>query len=229
MIAYEDLVSALAAWRTRQGLPVGAADYLGEPPPPEPVSFAAYESRPEHDLNLVSEPLDDDLIVSEELEPDAYEPAPESYRSYGGDELEAGADDVFEDAAPAFAEAAEDLEIDMSDGLADGVPAYGGGDDDVLSADDAVIGYADEGGAPAYGVSAAAYADSAAASYPESGAAASYTDYPPYPPADELYESAEPGDPPSPFTDEAGDLEEPAVETAGEPFDPDRPTDHDEP
>ena len=223
MIAYEDLVSALAAWRTRQGLPVGAADYLGEPPPPEPVSFAAYESRPEHDLRLVPEPLDDDLIVSEELEPDTYEPAPESYASYGG-EIEAGADDVFEDAAPAFAEA-EDLEVDISDGLADGVPAYGGGDDDVLSADDAVIGYADEGGAPAYAESAAGYIDSAAASYPESGTAASYTDYPPYPPADELYESAEPGDPPSPFTDEDDLAEEPA----GEPFDPDRPTDHDEP
>lgn len=46
MIPYEDLVSALTMWRERNGLPTGASDYLGEPPAPEPVSFAAYERRP---------------------------------------------------------------------------------------------------------------------------------------------------------------------------------------
>lgn len=30
MIPYEDLVAALSEWRVRQGLPTGAADYLGE-------------------------------------------------------------------------------------------------------------------------------------------------------------------------------------------------------
>jgi len=41
MIAYEELVSALALWRERNGLPVGSADYLGSPPAPEPISFGA--------------------------------------------------------------------------------------------------------------------------------------------------------------------------------------------
>ena len=31
MIAYDELVAALSQWRMRQGLPGGAADYLGEP------------------------------------------------------------------------------------------------------------------------------------------------------------------------------------------------------
>jgi len=34
MIAYEELVAALNYWRTNQGLPTGATDFLGEPPPP---------------------------------------------------------------------------------------------------------------------------------------------------------------------------------------------------
>jgi hypothetical protein len=44
MIPYEDLVAALTYWRERNGLPTGAADYLGEPPPPPPVSFEQYET-----------------------------------------------------------------------------------------------------------------------------------------------------------------------------------------
>ena len=46
MIGYDELVSALTLWRERSGMTVGAADYLGTPPTPEPVSFAAYENRP---------------------------------------------------------------------------------------------------------------------------------------------------------------------------------------
>ena len=69
MIAYEDLVSALAMWRERNGLPVGAADYLGEPPAPEPVSFAAYESRPApeggEDFAVEDIPISDELAAVE--------------------------------------------------------------------------------------------------------------------------------------------------------------------
>jgi hypothetical protein len=31
MIPYDELVAALSSWRSRQGLPSGPADYLGEP------------------------------------------------------------------------------------------------------------------------------------------------------------------------------------------------------
>lgn len=66
MIPYEELVSALAMWRERNGLPVGAADYLGEPPAPEPVSFAAYESRPITGDDVVEDiPMSDDFAADE--------------------------------------------------------------------------------------------------------------------------------------------------------------------
>jgi hypothetical protein len=98
MIPYEELVSALAMWRERNGLPVGAADYLGEPPAPEPVSFAAYESRPDSgaaEIELGDEAEEiafaDDFPESEDvavdLEPDG--------------EADWMADDAFADASPA--------------------------------------------------------------------------------------------------------------------------------
>ena len=46
MIAYDELVSALALWRESNGLGAVGADYLGSPPPPEPISFAAYDKQP---------------------------------------------------------------------------------------------------------------------------------------------------------------------------------------
>ena len=69
MIPYEDLVSALTVWRERNGLPTGASDYLGEPPAPEPVSFAAYESRP----NAV---IDDEVNLGEDWGAEPIEETP---------------------------------------------------------------------------------------------------------------------------------------------------------
>lgn len=40
MIPYEELVTALARWRARHGLPTGLGDYLGESAPPPPAHGA---------------------------------------------------------------------------------------------------------------------------------------------------------------------------------------------
>jgi len=67
MIPYEDLVAALTYWRERNGLPTGAADYLGEPPPPPPVSFEQYETPtgPASEQVLDGDMLDEQLIAQE--------------------------------------------------------------------------------------------------------------------------------------------------------------------
>lgn len=51
MIPYEELVSALARWRARQGLPTGLGDYLGESAPPAHHAYAA----PDHSRDDVVE------------------------------------------------------------------------------------------------------------------------------------------------------------------------------
>ncbi len=57
MIAYEELVAALTHWRARNGLPTGAAEYLGEMAPITSVAFDAYATpaRGTHDLEDVEE------------------------------------------------------------------------------------------------------------------------------------------------------------------------------
>lgn len=158
MIAYEDLVSALAAWRARNGLPVGAADYLGEPPPPEPVSFAAYESRPELDLQLVGESEDIEVPIEDAAPVEEVALADElSGSDYAMDgEWPAGDVDVAEeailaeeavradsaDSAAAVAEVVEDdsygIAVDSYDDAAHAYTADGDSIDE-LAADDAII------------------------------------------------------------------------------------------
>jgi hypothetical protein len=78
MIPYEELVSGLTSWRTRQGLATGASDYLGEAPQHElglPNVAAAAYAAPAYGDAPVADYVDDfsDMdIVSEE---DASNPA----------------------------------------------------------------------------------------------------------------------------------------------------------
>lgn len=94
MIAYEDLVAALASWRARNGLPTGPADYLGEPPPPAPVSFEAYEDRSADEVvNLSDESLDAAVLEEapvEGVELEGFEEAAE--RAFGEQEEWASGD-----------------------------------------------------------------------------------------------------------------------------------------
>lgn len=128
MIPYEELVSALAMWRERNGLPVGAADYLGEPPAPEPVSFAAYESRPAAPEGAELDVVEDIPVSEEYVEAelgagygDEYDIPVDSAEDYGvaaeaADDLAPGAADEFGEAPPLdpnLAEAAsEDQTVD---------------------------------------------------------------------------------------------------------------------
>jgi len=58
MIPYEELVSALARWRARRGLPTGLGDYLGEAPPP---AFEMQSAAPDHSRDDVVE-LGDEML-----------------------------------------------------------------------------------------------------------------------------------------------------------------------
>lgn len=89
MIPYEELVSGLTSWRTRQGLATAASDYLGEAPQhdlglPTAAAAAAYAA-PAYDQAPVADYVDDfsDMdIVSEEdaservAYADSYRPSP---------------------------------------------------------------------------------------------------------------------------------------------------------
>src|SRR5947207_13359646 len=74
MIPYEELVSALARWRQRQGLPTGPADYLGEPAPAS-YDYAprAGEAAPAGDAGGDFMDLSSEMVEAEESQP-AYEP-----------------------------------------------------------------------------------------------------------------------------------------------------------
>ncbi len=65
MIAYDELVSALALWRESNGLSAVAADYLGAPPPPGPVSFAAYDNQPAQSESVEEIPIESSQIQDE--------------------------------------------------------------------------------------------------------------------------------------------------------------------
>lgn len=70
MIPYEELVTALARWRARRGLPTGLGDYLGEPAQPAPA-YDAQTAVAEHGPDDVVE-IGDELLDGSIEEPPAY-------------------------------------------------------------------------------------------------------------------------------------------------------------
>jgi hypothetical protein len=71
MIPYEELVTALARWRARRGLPTGLGDYLGEPAQPAPA-YDAQTAVAEHGPDDVVE-IGDELLDGAIEEPPAYD------------------------------------------------------------------------------------------------------------------------------------------------------------
>jgi len=92
MIPFDDLVAALAIWRERNGLPVGAADYLGEA---APVSYA--------NLAPAVETNDDIDVIEEE-----FATSPDETDEFGTPVEEYEASDYPEDYSETFA-AEEDV------------------------------------------------------------------------------------------------------------------------
>ncbi|HUH03127.1 MAG TPA: hypothetical protein VML75_14120 [Kofleriaceae bacterium] len=87
MIPYEELVSGLTSWRTRQGLAIGSSDYLGEAPQHDlglpTVAAAAYAAPAYGDAPVADDYVDDfsDMdIVSEEdaSNPGSYPASPDA-------------------------------------------------------------------------------------------------------------------------------------------------------
>lgn len=81
MIPYEELAAALAHWRTRNGLPTGAAEYLGEMAPMAPMSFEGYVPAGAQTAPMPEEPQEIDLGAEaldyvEEVEPEFSEGLP---------------------------------------------------------------------------------------------------------------------------------------------------------
>jgi hypothetical protein len=73
MIPYEELVSALARWRARRGLPTGLGDYLGEP------------ARASFDAHSADHSRDDVVELGDEAIEGMVEPAMHSHGDHAGE------------------------------------------------------------------------------------------------------------------------------------------------
>lgn len=80
MIAYDELVNTLAAWRARQGMAETGADFLG-PMPPFPEYRVAAPSQE------AAEPIDDNEVVYEDAAEDAYAYEEEATAIADGDDI----------------------------------------------------------------------------------------------------------------------------------------------
>src|ERR1051326_5241567 len=81
MIPYEELVTALARWRARQGLPTGPGDYLGEPAPASynyapPAGQAAAGAARGADLDALSADMLEEEESSPASQPDIFSSEP---------------------------------------------------------------------------------------------------------------------------------------------------------
>ena len=114
MIPYHELVSALADWRTRQGLPTGAADYLGEH---EPLTSAPLDGLAGVPLAEPTPLVDDEPTlfgetVPGDLEPPVAEAAPSFDGTIDVDEEQIEADEVTGMRSPIVAPPPADIGAD---------------------------------------------------------------------------------------------------------------------